>query len=254
MSFAASQMEFAAALTDPARGMPAGIRTVRGLVDPARFNIYRNNVFVGLTNALAARFPVVRRLVGEEFFAGMARIYAGEKKPASPLMFRYGDGFPDFIADFGPAAGLSYLPDVARIEAAWTKAYHAMDVAPLDVTSLSAFVGDTGRRRLVPHASATLVSSPYPAGSIWEAHQSVCIGAVAARPETVLVVRPAGQVSVHVLPEDDASFAQSVFDGATLAMSAERAMALNATFDFGRALVGLTSLGAFTVQDEDLSL
>ena len=76
----AARAAFAEALLDPARALPEGITTARGNADPARFAVYRNNVFVGLTAALAKRFPVVRRLVGDEFFAGMARVYAGVRE------------------------------------------------------------------------------------------------------------------------------------------------------------------------------
>ena len=73
MPLAASQDAFAAALLDPGSPLPDGITTARGRADRARFAVYRNNVFVGLTNALARRFPVTERLVGTEFFHGMAR-------------------------------------------------------------------------------------------------------------------------------------------------------------------------------------
>ena len=75
MDLAATQDAFAAALLDPALPVPAGVTSARGKADAKRFAVYRNNVAVGLTRALASRFPVVERLVGEEFFAGMARAY-----------------------------------------------------------------------------------------------------------------------------------------------------------------------------------
>ena len=56
--------------------------------------VYRNNVFASLTSCLAARFPVVARLVGEEFFNAMARVFVERYPPASPALFEYGDEFP----------------------------------------------------------------------------------------------------------------------------------------------------------------
>ena len=53
----------------------------------------------------ARRFPAVERLVGEEFFAGMAREFVMAHPPRSPLLLTYGDEFPDFIAAFEPARG-----------------------------------------------------------------------------------------------------------------------------------------------------
>jgi hypothetical protein len=247
MDFAASQAAFAEALLDPARAVPEGISSASGVADPTRFAVYRNNVHVGLTGALAKRFPVVQRLVGEEFFAGIARVYAGLHKPASPLLFEYGDGFPDFVERFEPARGLAYLADVARIEAAWTKAYHAEDAEPLAASRLAALApGELSRARLSPHPASSLVASPYPIGSIWAAHQGTTVEPVRIwRAETVLVARPAMEVSVHILPDDGVAFAEALFAGETLADAAERIAAFHKTFDFGAALAGLVSLGAF---------
>jgi hypothetical protein len=256
MNFAASQAAFAEALLDPVRALPQGITSARGETDAARFAVYRNNVHVGLTGALAKRFPVVRRLVGEEFFAGMARVYAGLYKPASPLLFEYGDRFPDFIERFEPARELVYLADVARFEAAWTSAYHAEDIEPLTVGDLSALNPDAlCLTRLLPHPSSSLVASPHPVGSIWAAHRNVTVEAVRNwRAEAVLVTRPALEVSVHVLPSDGAAFAQALFAGATLGDAAGHAAASHAGFDFGAALVGLVTLSAFgAIIQEDSS-
>jgi hypothetical protein len=257
MGFPASQAMFAAALLDPARPTPRGVTSARGEADAARFAVYRNNVFVGLARALAKRFPVTERLVGADFFAGMARIYAGLEKPISPLLFDYGETFPGFVEAFEPAKGVPYLADVARIEAAWSRAYHAADAAPLDVAGLAAIdPAKLSEARLVPHPSAALISSAHPAGTIWAAHQQAEVTPVSEwKPETVLVVRPAMDVSVRVLPAQDVAFASALFRGDTLSAAAEEAFAAHASFDFGAALVGLVSLGAFrTITiDEDVT-
>ncbi|MBX3577282.1 MAG: putative DNA-binding domain-containing protein [Rhizobiaceae bacterium] len=247
-AFAATQADFAQALTNPAQPVPIGLTTTDGRNDPLRFAVYRNNVFVGLTQALAKRFPVTRRLVGEEFFAGMARVYADAEKPASPLLFRYGDTFPDFIATFPPAASLPYLADLARLETALTRAYHAADVAPLGLDVLSAIAPDTlPRTVLLPHPSAAQLVSAWPVGTIWAAHQGEIVGTVASRAaETVIVARPVMDVGVHVVPANHAGFSAAVFEGATLGDAAARALDSDAAFDFGAALVGLVSLGAFS--------
>jgi hypothetical protein len=53
------------------------------------------------------------------------------------------------------------------------------------------------------------------------------------------------EVGVHVLPTEDAAFAQALFAGETLANAAAQASATHNDFDFGAALVGLVSHGAF---------
>ena len=247
MNILVSQSAFAQALLDPAAPLPANVGSARGESDPARFAVYRNNVYVGLTSALARRFPVTARLVGDEFFTGMARVYAAREKPRSPLMFEYGDTFAEFVSGFEPASALPYLADVSRLEVAWSRAYHAADAKPLSIGDFSAIdPAMLARVKLVLHPSASLVDSSYPAGSIWQAHQSTEVSAVrAAGPELVLVVRPQMQVNVCILPPGpDRVFARAVAKGETLGEAAIQAMADSPSFDFGGALVGLLSLGA----------
>ena len=46
--------------------------------------------------------------------------------------------FPISSDEFEPAAHLPYLADVARIERAWTEAYHAAEAHPLDPAAFAA--------------------------------------------------------------------------------------------------------------------
>ena len=247
MGHAATEAAFAAAILDPALPPPAGLTTARGAPDEKRFAVYRNNVAVGLRKALATRFRVVERLVGEEFFALMARVYIAGARPASPLLFAYGDDFAGFIDGFTPAAALPYLADVAWLEAAVTRAYHAEDAEPLGIAQLAALPAEAlGDVRLAPHLAATLVRSRFAVGSIWQAHQADVVAPVsAAGGETVLVVRPGFEVGVHILPARDAAFAAALLGGAALGEAAGQALAADENFDFGAALLGLTGLGAF---------
>lgn len=247
MTDAARQTAFAAALLDPALPMPAGLTTARGVPDGARFAVYRNNVAVGLIRALEARFPVVEKLVGADFFKAMARVYIQAERPSSPLIFAYGDGFAEFIAGFAPAAGVLYLADVARLEAAWTRAYHAADIVPLDIAALASVAPDgLARLRLRPHPAVALVRSTFPVGSIWQAHQGDAVTAPATRAaETVLVARPDLAVTVTVLPARDAAFAAALLGSTPIGAAAQTALGADASFDFGSAIVGLFALGSF---------
>ncbi|MDI6026917.1 DNA-binding domain-containing protein [Corticibacterium sp. UT-5YL-CI-8] len=245
MNHAAFQHDFVAALLDPAAPLPDGVTTARGLPDAKRFAVYRNNVAVALHSALASRFPVTRRIVGEDFFAAMARGFIAREKPASPVIFDYGDGFPGYIATFEPARNLPYLADTAALEALWTRAYHAADTDAIGMLEL-ADAADIASCALVPHPSAALLTSPYPAGSIWQAHQTDSVGAITVRGrETVVVARPGTEVSVHIIPDRDAAFACALFAGLTTQAAAELALRADSGFAFGPALVGLVSLGAF---------
>ena len=238
------QTGFAAAVLNPDAPLPPGLAAPSGVPDAKRFAVYRNNVFVSLVGALEARFPVTRRLVGDEFFRGMARVYAAANRPASPVMMHYGDSFPAFIAGFAPAASVPYLADVAALEARWSDAYNAADVPPLGLAALAAIPPqDLPLLCFERHPAAALIRSHYPAGSIWSAN----LGDTPQRltttaPETILVTRPALEVRVSVLPAADAPFVAALLKGASIA---EAVTETAEEFDFGQALVGLVNLGAF---------
>ncbi len=244
MTHAATQTAFAAALIDPQQPLPDGIA---GAAAASRFAVYRNNVARGLIAALGESFPVTARLVGEDFFNGMARTYAATRQPASPLMFAYGSDFPDFIAGFAPAAALPYLPDVARLEAARTRAYHAADMASLDLAVLAGRSnGALAATRLQLHPAVRLLASAHPVGSIWQAHQQDPVDSgFAWQAETVLTARPDALVMTHILPPDAATFARALFAGDSLGEAAEATMTAHPEFDFGSALAGLAGLGTF---------
>jgi hypothetical protein len=113
-AFESIQQTFAEALLDADRPVPGAVTSHTARTPQKRFAVYRNNVVTGLIAALRAQFPACERIVGEEFFAAMARVYIDTEPPRSPILVTYGDGFPAFVASFAPAADIEYLADVAR--------------------------------------------------------------------------------------------------------------------------------------------
>ncbi len=161
----------AALLGGPAEPLAAGILG-DGLAPEARLDIYRHHVFTTLTAALQATYPVICRLVHEQFFGYAADQYIRAHPPAGPCLFDYGSSFPAFLATFDPCRHLRYLPDVARLEWALNSATHAEESAPLDPMVLSQLPEDDLpglTLRLDP--SLSLLSSPWPIDQIWEVNQ-----------------------------------------------------------------------------------
>ncbi|MHA6298607.1 HvfC/BufC family peptide modification chaperone [Devosia sp. CAU 1758] len=248
-----SQDHFTSALTDPSRPVPAGLLSPRGTSDTRRFAVYRNNVHVGLLGAIAARFPVIRLVVGADFFSGMARLYVGDNKPSSPVLLHYGDSFPQFIATFAPASGLPFLPDLARLEAMWTEAYNAFDTAVLTPADLGAMAPDSlGNLRLRLAPPTRLVSSAFPVGSIWSAHQvTPFVPPVNTGPERVLLTRPQADMRLTIVPPAAALLLSALAMGHALGTAAETVLATHPDFDPGSALVGLAGLGAFATPQQE---
>jgi hypothetical protein len=186
---------------------------------PQRRIIHRNNVRSGLIEALAIRYPVVKQLVGDEFFAAMAGEFALDRPPSSPSFIFYGVDFPGFVAGFAPAASLPYLGDVARLESAWFEAYHAADAAPLARGDFAPVPPETlPRLTFVFHPSLAIVTSRFPIVAIFAAHhgQGVLAEIDMTRPEMALIVRPELDVEITPIESDFASFLTSLRNGETL--------------------------------------
>ncbi|MFZ5780259.1 MAG: putative DNA-binding domain-containing protein [Pseudomonadota bacterium] len=213
-----------------------------------RIGVYRNNVHASLVAALAARFPVVQRLVGEEFFEATAVLFIRRQPPSSPVLSEYGAGFAAFLAAFEPAAGLPYLPDVARLEWAYGIAYHAADGAPVGIERLTAVPAErldaTGLRL---HPATGVVASPWPIVSIWttNTHDSETrrIGPDVPA-ETALVTRPRLDVQVRCLPPGGDIFVDALADGHPLGEAAAAAAERTAGFDLPAMLAVLFDAGA----------
>ncbi len=244
----ATQSEFAAALIDPALAVPDGLTAWNGSRPARRFAVYRNNVTIGLTGALASRFPAAERIVGEEFFAAMVHEFIRLHPPRSPLLLAYGDDFPDFVESFEPTREIPYLADVMRLEALRGRAYHAADAVPLDA-ALVATIEPAGLAELtfVPHPSASVARSTYPAVTIWAMNTGEIeladiddwVG------EDAFVIRPQMIVEVHRLPPGGATFLEELFSGTALGEAYERALAEAANFDLSANLAGAFTAGAF---------
>lgn len=230
------QAGFANALLAPERPLTPGLTTWNGSDPSVRFDVYRNNVVVSLTQALADGFPVTRALVGETFFAAMARCFIVEHLPVSPILTDYGDALPDFIAAFPPAHGLPYLPDLARLERARVKAYHAADARALTALDLAQHLADPQRlpaTRLALHPACTVLVSEHAIVSLWAAHQGQ--GRIEdvdlRRAESALVLRDGDEVQVLPLSRAIACFLAALAAGTPLGEATEIAAAIVPDFD-----------------------
>lgn len=235
---------FAAALRDPERFVPQTVIAENDTAAARRFAVHRNNVVAGLTEALRSRFPAAEKIVGEEFFAAMARLYVVQHPPHSPILSGYGDEFPAFVAAFEPAREVAYLADVARLEAARTRAFHAADASPVDLARFAALDPETlAGMRVVLHPSAEIIRSAHPVVTIWAMNS----GRRTLAPiepwcgEDALAVRPELDVEVRVLPPGGAAFLLALAAGRPLGDAARAAFADHPEFDLTRSLADLMS-------------
>ncbi len=232
-----SQTEFRAALLNPERPAPAGLTDPQGRPAGRRFDVYRNNVTVSLTEALRQAFPVIRKLVGEEFFTAMAREHLRAHPPTSPLMMHYGRDMPEFLENFPPVQHLGYLPDIARLELALRESYHAADATSVSAEALQALSPDAlmaSRPTLAP--SLRLIRSRWPIHAIWSANMRGTEAPKSAVAEDVLIARPDYDPEPHRLPDGAAPFIAALMQGAAVAEALEAGPEFDLTATLGLLL------------------
>ena len=236
--------EFASGLLDPQHPVPD---LVKGQI-ARRYAVYRNNVTVGLIRALEANFPVVRRLLGEEYFAGFARDFAQGHPPQSPLMFLYGVDFPQALQHADDLASFPYLHDVAQLEILWRESYHAADALPLVADALSSIEPDVlFHSHFNVHPATRLLQSRFAVQAIFAANRSESgdQGSDPAYPQQVMIVRPHHDVTVHAVSPEQFEFFHALMQGESLEDALDRAADLNTEFDLSNTLALLLQSGAF---------
>ncbi|WP_238364771.1 DNA-binding domain-containing protein [Mesobacterium pallidum] len=205
---------FRAALLAPDMAPPPGLTDGAGRPAGRRFDVYRNNVAVGLAEALETGFPVLRKLLGPETFRQFAGLALRAHPPRSPLMMEYGQDLPDFLAGFAPLAHLPYLADVARLELALRRAYHAEDATPVAPETLAALPPErlmAARLRLAP--AVQVIRSPWPIHAIWALNMAGGPKPVAGA-QDVMIGRPDLDPAPWLLPPGGADAIAALRSGA----------------------------------------
>jgi hypothetical protein len=235
---------FVQGLLNPAAAVPA---TVVGR-KPRRYAVYRNNVTISLIRALESNFPVVRRLLGEQYFAGLAREFVQKHPPQSPLMFQYGSAFGDYLKAEEDLADYPYLCDVAMLEQQMRLSYHEADAPTLPATALTQISeDDLMNATFTPHPAMATFDSNFAIHSIYRAHQGASVESIGdvAREESVLIVRPIFDVELHSLNRPQSVFLRALSAGRSLGVSADAAFEASEDFDLSSAISLLLKPGAF---------
>lgn len=207
-----------------------------GVAAGARFAVYRRNVHGNYRKALAASFPVVRRLVGEPFFGAAVDAFVRQHPSTRGDINGYGEDLPAFLESYVPAGDLPYLADVARLEWAIDQAGIAADASALDLAALGAVPADDhAQLRFILHPSVRLIRSPYPIFRIWQVNQTTWTGSQAVDLEQaagpLLVTRGDDGVTLSQLSAAEAALLDAIRHGATLGEAAASANAVEPRFD-----------------------
>lgn len=193
----------------------------RNLDGQARLKVYQSSILGIQTDALAAVYPVIKKLVGDDFFLAMGKAYLREYLSPSGDLHNLGGQMEEFLQDFKPVRTLPYLPDVARLEWAWHRLFHAADEIGLDFNQL-AEIPQEHHGSLIFHLrdGACLQSSPYPVHHIWEVNQDDYNGEEYVDLDEggvdLLITRNAYDIEIHPLNDNEWTFLQLIQSGMSL--------------------------------------
>ena len=217
------QRNFARAVRGDALAVPHIGIDAAGLNAERRVAVYRNHHRISLAGALAANFPTVTKVIGEDAFQALALSFLTIDPPRDACVGAYGSGFPAFLESDLRSQSLVYLGDVARLDWAQNIAERADDIATfaaehlvqLDAASLEAL-------RLKPHPSVTLLSSLYPLLRIREVAAGTAEGvSLDSGGVDLMIWRKAGLVTCIALDRAAFGFVRALTNGQTLAEAAE---------------------------------
>jgi uncharacterized protein (UPF0276 family) len=228
---AGRQQDFAAALFAPGASAPL-LAQLKGEGGAAKLALYRGNLTATWGKTLAAAYPVLRQLVGDEFFSALARAYGMANPSDDADLNRFGARFAQFLDGFEHVADYPYLADMARLEWALHRAHFAADASGIDAATLGALMPpQLEAARFTLHPACGLLAVEWDVVALWQAHEvpnpgsGVDFPASMAAPGFALVARPGFRA--EVVPLDRAAHAAL----AVLAAGQDFGAALDAAFE-----------------------
>lgn len=220
-----------------------------GAAAEAGLAVHRNSIAKACIDAVAAQFPTVARVVGEDWLAGAALEFSRAHPPRRASLLDYGEAFPEWIAACGPARGLPYLAGLAQLDWLSTVCDLAADAPALDPARLAALGPDDFAGHALDLHPATQVawfedSMP----SLW-----LALGAgdgethvLDDRPEGLVFLRPGFAQSHRRVSAGGFAFLRAAGRGDSLASAAAHALAAEPGFDLASVFADLLAGGAFT--------
>jgi hypothetical protein len=161
------------------------------LNSPERLDIYYNNTLLGLTDILTATYPVLQKIVGENFFRAVSRFYIETNSQMTGNSHAYGGELASFLRSYEPAVSWPYLPDIAAIEWAYFQASIADDAPVLDFKVLTGLISEHPDFIVSLHPGVHYMELNFNALEIWQEHRKNKIETIKLQesPQTILIWR-----------------------------------------------------------------
>lgn len=238
------QHDWMDALQCKAGAPPPGLR---GDQDARRFEVYRVSHEANLAGALRDTYPIINRLVGEDFFKQAARAYLHAHPSRNADIHAFGMMFPAYLSGLETVKHLVYLADVARLEWLAHEAFHAAHAEAIDMARLADLPPEswTGLD-LLP--SVRMMHSEYPVHRIWQVNQENWAGDASVNLDEggvhLSVFRDGLEIALLPLEAGAYALANAMHESGNLGDAIE---SMEDTSSLGRSLHALVSAGLVTV-------
>ena len=158
-----------------------------------RLDVYINGYPARVQEAIEESFAAVPHVIGHRATHELVERYVHSLRQHSYNLDEVGAELPDFLRNDTLVAQFPFLPDIAHLEWAIARAFHAYDQPALDPQPLADWTDEHWQHAVMRfQSSVALVCSPWPIRELWEARDTpieVIDIDLRERPDQVVVYR-----------------------------------------------------------------
>jgi hypothetical protein len=213
---------------DPSEALTTDAATAR-----VRLGAYVGGYPARLEEALAEAFPALRHVLGADAFHGLVARYLPHVPAGIYNLNDVGANLPAYVAEDALAHGLPLAPDLARLELAVQRAFHATLAPAFDRTPLAAWTPvDWEQAVLRFQRGVAVVRSRWPIHDVWKARtqpRDAMGSGLDAPAQDVVVFRRAWRVAVDAVDADEAGVLDGLLRGERLGEAMTRLEASGVT-------------------------
>lgn len=185
-----------------------------------RLDVYSGAYPTRVFESLSEMYPAIQRVLGDQAFLSLGGRYVQRYPSTDYNLSNLGLKLPEFLAEDLLTESLPFLPDLADLERAVIRAFHAWTQPALDLPAISAIDPEKlGECRLGFQPETRLVSSRWPVVTIRENREmpdSQFRVQVEGNPERAIVHRTGYEVAVRKLDEMEYSALLTLLEGRTI--------------------------------------
>lgn len=198
------------AVLHPQGGVPGG----------ERMAVYAGAYLARMAEALKETFEAVARFAGEAAFIDLCEGYVEAYPSGEYNLSEIGHSFAAYAAKTSYAAKLPFIKDLASLEWAVSRAFHAPGREPARMERFAGWDDEHwSRARIRVQEGCSLLRSAWPVADLWNARkmpEGRIDVAIEGRPQTVFVYRAGLDVRVRVVSAAEAAFLERVAAGDSL--------------------------------------